>query len=393
MTPYLSLTQINPDLPVVWQDPTTLRVGFDRAVASLEAAAPATQTVVARLIRGASETELALSGPAAVEHAVGELGPVLVRRSVPAGTVTARETLGTQDVPAAVLQAAPRNPASAALHRAADALGWQAGRGTRTASPGGGAPTEVLPPADVPPADVPPADVPAADGVSPATGLPPGDGCPPTDDVSLRPAPSTRVFDDGVDVPGLREALARSSACVLRRDKKPPDLAIQVLRFLEPLGRTARWLSAGVPQLVVRFSDAAARVGPLVSADGSPCHGCEVLHLTDADPALPAIAAQLTDVRPGSETGEVSQIVAAAALQFVHAWRRGEAWVHTRQLELPVARGTICAFPRLRRIRTHPDCGCAISGPPRPPPQTVTAGVRHEPRSRSPTATARRARG
>ncbi len=356
MAPQISLTQIDPDLPVVWEDPTTIRVGFDRALARLPAEEPGAQAVVARLIRGASDTELARSDSQVVEHALSSLTHVLVHRTAPAGTVAAEETgdssAAASAASSAALQPAPRNPAPATIRRAAAKRRW----GDRhVQAPQFGGASAVMP-------------------------------------ESARRPPTARLFDDGIDVPWLRETLGSSSECVLRREAKPPDLAVQVLRFLEPLGRTARWLRAGVPQLIIRFSDGAARVGPLVTPDGAPCHGCEMLHLTDADPALPAVASQLYGARPSSETGEVSQVAATAAVHFVRAWRRGEPWVHDRQLELPVAHGKLQAFPRLRQLRTHPECGCALSDPPQPRAQTSTAGARHEPRSRTPTATARRER-
>lgn len=317
-------TQIDPDLPIVWEDPTTLRVGFDRARARLRAQSPAAQRVVAKLIAGASSEELA-EGPTGVTAAVlAALKPALVQRTPPP-----RLSDGSP----------PRRPAERPLR----------------------------------PAPLRPAPQ------QPLTEHPP-----------LR-AVLARISDDGREVPWLRSALEANHACSFVRGRSP-ELAIEVLRFLEPLGRTRRWLGAGIPHLLVRFTDDAARIGPLVAPEGAPCHGCETLAITDRDPALPAIAAQLYGGVPSSETPEVGVLVGAIAAHFVQSWRRNAAWVHDHQLSLRVARGTVDAVPQLTRIATHPECGCSISSRPRPPPRTATGGARRGRRSRTPRAGARRAR-
>ncbi|GAA2838720.1 hypothetical protein FB468_1040 [Leucobacter komagatae] len=337
----LPLTQIAPDHPVVWENETTIRVGFDRALARVAASSPASQVVIAKLIRGATKAELAESGTRVVDRVLADLSPVLRYTAVAQGGARQRlaEGVGAQHsgsagfTPAAELRASPKLPAPPALQGAA---------GTRVRTAG-------------------------------------------------VPTLTARLSDDGREVPGLRAALEGPGACDLRRTTAQPDLVIEVHRFLEPLGRTARWLRAGIPHLMLRFTDDAARIGPLVAPDGAPCHGCEGLHLTDADPALPAIASQLYGTVPSSETPEVAQLTAAVAVYFLSAWRRRERWVHDRQLELPVAGGTLSAFPKLTRIRTHTECGCAISARPRPPPQIETARETPGPRSRTPRGAARRA--
>lgn len=341
MPPTLTLTQIAPDHPVVWENETTIRVGFDRAIARVAASSPASQVVIAKLIRGATRAELAESGSRVVDRVLAELSPALRYNAVTQGGARHRlaEAVGHQYpgaaeiAPAAMLRGAPRLPVSPALQGAADARARTAGASRLTA----------------------------------------------------------RLSDDGREVPGLRAALEGPGACDLRRSTARPDLVIEVHRFLEPLGRTARWLRAGVPHLMLRFTDDAARIGPIVAPDGAPCHGCEGLHLTDADPALPAIASQLYGTVPSSETPEVAQLSGAVAVHFLSAWRRRERWVHDRQLELPVAGGALSAFPKLTRIRTHAECGCAISARPRPPPRIETARETPGPRLRTPKGVARRA--
>src|SRR5690606_31840390 len=99
------------------------------------------------------------------------------------------------------------------------------------------------------------------------------------------------VDDDGRTVPGLREALQAHWLCTITGPSESPQLAVQVIRHLEPLGRAHRWILLGVPHLLIRFTDEAALVGPVFSESGVPCHSCEALHLVAAQPHLPMLAA------------------------------------------------------------------------------------------------------
>ncbi|KAM9864037.1 hypothetical protein ACI1US_00196 [Leucobacter sp. BZR 635] len=330
-----TVTQIDPTLPVMWESETTLRVGFDRAVARVVAASPAAQRVTARLMRGATDEELSSRDPRVSRQVLAALAPALVTRNVS-------------------VQASPEQPRSPPppqrLRRAP-------------------APTQMTQPPPQPPQ--PPRPPPAP---------------------LFRQAIRTRISDDGREVNRLRASLSARHLCSFVRGAAP-ELAVEVLRFLEPLGRTSRWLTSRTPHLLIRFTDEAARVGPLVAPRGSPCHGCETLNLIDSDPALPAIAAQLYGGVPGSENPEVSALVSAVATYVVQAWRRREAWVHTHQLTLPVRRGTLAGLPTLTEIAVHPECSCAISNESRPPPQTVTGDERHGQRSQSQKGATHRAHG
>lgn len=176
----------------------------------------------------------------------------------------------------------------------------------------------------------------------------------------IRTAIRAALADDGREVRGIRESLRADWLCSFESGPAPPELAIQVLRFLEPLERTRRWLGEGIPQLLIRFTDTTVLVGPLVSAHGAPCHGCEVLALTEADPALPSIAAQLYGRVPSTESPQLSWLAGAVAASYVRAWQEGALWVHDSQLALPAAGGCIAGLPTLRRIAPHPECGCSL---------------------------------
>lgn len=172
------------------------------------------------------------------------------------------------------------------------------------------------------------------------------------------------ICDDGSEIPEIRSALEANWLCSFTRSSAPPELAVQVLRFLEPLGRTSRWLSDGIPHLLIRYTDEAVRVGPLISRDGSPCHSCEVLSLVEHDASLPALAVQLYGRRPSSESAHTALTVGAAAAHYVQMWRSGARWVHDTQLCFPVVRGTVSGLPVKLIITTHPECGCAFSNNP-----------------------------
>lgn len=185
------------------------------------------------------------------------------------------------------------------------------------------------------------------------------------------------ISDDGRAVPELRAALESEWLCRFERDNAPPELAIQVIRFLEPLERTRRWLCDGVPCLLVRFTNEAVRVGPLVATTGAPCHTCEVLSIVHGDPALPRLAARLYGSLPGSERPAVAQIAAAVAANMVTAWRDGARWVHDTQVTLPVSRGVVTGLPSIAQIAAHEECGCALSDESPPQQRTSTELATH----------------
>lgn len=303
-------SQLDPSKPLVWESPTTLRVGFERAIARVAAPSAAEQRVIALLLRGATEAELASCDPLATAGVLAALQPALVA-AAPTELAAARERRASPPRP---LRRAPLNPAPPALRHAGPVQASGASRSLR-----------VL------------------------------------------------VNDDGRELPHLRAALEAERLCTFERDEAPPDLAIEVLRYIEPLGRTSRWLSADLPALLIRFTDDAARVGPIVRPDGRPCHGCETLHLTDDDPAIPAIAAQLYGTAPSAETATVALSVGVIAAHLVSSWRRGETWVHDRQIALRVAGGRPAALPTSTRITPHEACGCAIRAEPPPPQRSATA--------------------
>ncbi len=195
------------------------------------------------------------------------------------------------------------------------------------------------------------------------------------------PALRTFIADNGRNVDGLARALDACGAFAFTRITSRPDMVLRVIRYLEPLEWTHRWLLSGTPHLLMRYTDTAIRIGPLVGGEGRPCHTCEALALVDVDPLLPRLAAQLVDTTPVSESQALTRIAIAHAVPFVHAWRQGEDWVHQRQLVLEVNGVGTCgeddgdrerapeqAVERARvsgmhweTVAAHPECGCAVA--------------------------------
>lgn len=202
----------------------------------------------------------------------------------------------------------------------------------------------------------------------------------------------TAIRDDGRAIRGLREQLSHAWMCTFPEGTAPPELGIHIIRYLEPLTRVQHWLSGGVPHLIIRFTDDEVRVGPLVAERGAPCHSCEALHLVDANPALPVLAARAYGRLPLSETDEVGIVAGAAAAVFVQHWRSGSQHVHTQQLAIPVSDGIVSGLPTLHEVAPHPDCACSINAESRPLRQTARVLEHRAQRSKTRRVRVRRGR-
>ena len=184
------------------------------------------------------------------------------------------------------------------------------------------------------------------------------------------PGPLRAVLEQGgTPVPGLREALTRIEFLDLSvagtkqfpgpvPPPAPPDIALHVERFVEPSERAQRWLMAGVPHLLMRFSDSLLQIGPLVGAEGAPCHACTVLTRIARDPTLPVVAAQLIGRRAATELPALARLAAVAAEQILLGWRADDAAVHRTAHVFPASRSGIIGRGRVVAIDPHPDCAC-----------------------------------
>lgn len=120
------------------------------------------------------------------------------------------------------------------------------------------------------------------------------------------------------------------------------------------------WLRRDIPHLPVVFGDLTVRIGPLVEPGSGPCLYCLELHRTDADPAWPAIAAQLLGRRSATETPLIAREVAAMATRVVlerieRGMVRKSPAGGSSSIDLDVLTGA----RTVRRWARHPDCGCS----------------------------------
>ena len=147
--------------------------------------------------------------------------------------------------------------------------------------------------------------------------------------------------------------------------------AVLVGSFMIPPWRHGSWLRRDVPHLPIVFSDDGVEIGPFVDGDG-PCLRCVSLARTDADPAWPAIAAQLDMRPPAPEPCLLSARAAAVAAHWLDARvREGDVSRRATSIRLR-ADGSVSE----RSHSPHGLCGC------RALPENVTALV-GRPRSRT----------
>lgn len=138
-----------------------------------------------------------------------------------------------------------------------------------------------------------------------------------------------------------------------------PDLVLLIAHFVIPPRRARAWLTRGIPHLPVVFSDSAVRIGPLVRAGGDPCVFCIDSAHTEREPAWPAIASQCLTRTSPLATPEFTLPTAAAVIELVDAWRRGEQTVSTRQYSLSKATPVGVSVSHTP-VASHPACYCSL---------------------------------
>jgi bacteriocin biosynthesis cyclodehydratase domain-containing protein len=172
----------------------------------------------------------------------------------------------------------------------------------------------------------------------------------------------------------LAAPLARVLDDLALRTTDPEHAALAVLvadRVVLPADHRA-WLQRDVPHLPVIAGDASVTVGPLVLPGATACLHCVALHRRDADPAWPAIAAQLARLpAPAAHPLRAASAVAHAA-RMVAGALRGEPDAG-RELRITADGGQLSE----RVVAPHPECRCAAppgsdwapaGGPAAPPP-------------------------
>lgn len=308
-----SVLRIDPDLSLCWEDPFTLRVGFDRVHARIDDPPARVQRLISALRSGVHENQLrsvsqrAGATPQEEQQTLAALEPVIVRTPQPVnsalGTPQTRRNGHRSAHCPTQLQSTPTAPRSPVVGHA------------------------------------------ATSGEVSSTGY-------------LR----ILMSDNGTSMTSLRAALNASDACMVdasRASEQPADLVVVVERFYEPLERTQRWHAAGIPHLIIRFTDEAVTVGPLVASADGPCLTCLAKFGIEQDPALPAMSAQLVGKRPAAEGAASGEVAAAAALTQIRRWVSGDRSVHQTRFRFTVHRGLVSLVPGVEQLTPHPDCACA----------------------------------
>lgn len=185
-----------------------------------------------------------------------------------------------------------------------------------------------------------------------------------------RPAPDPLVMLDGVGPTAARiVTLLGAEGVPVRSDVGEDDpeaeasVAVIVAAYAVAPRRHQRWLRRDVPHLAVVLGDTGVTVGPLVRPGAGPCLRCVDLHRRDADPAWPAMAAQLHTLPPPGDGDLIAGAVAAVATGNVLALLRGTSPPAGRAARFDPATGCWSS----RSSRPHPECGCLSLGQPLKP--------------------------
>ena len=100
------------------------------------------------------------------------------------------------------------------------------------------------------------------------------------------------------------------------RARRPAAAVLVSGHVIDPLEHQ-RWLRRDVPHLAIVFGEAAATIGPLVTPGASACLGCVEQQRTSADPARPAVAAQLWGAVAAAESTSLATEAAVEALRML----------------------------------------------------------------------------
>jgi bacteriocin biosynthesis cyclodehydratase domain-containing protein len=141
---------------------------------------------------------------------------------------------------------------------------------------------------------------------------------------------------------------------------EPGRLAVVVGHYVLDPGFRGLWLRRDVPHLPIVYGDRTVRIGPFVEPGSGPCLYCLERHRADADPAWPALAAQLLGRRSSAETPFVASEAATIATRLLLARASGPASPGPAS---PAATGIVLDVETGARSTEgwvrHPECACA----------------------------------
>ena len=167
----------------------------------------------------------------------------------------------------------------------------------------------------------------------------------------------TLVLGDGPIASALA-ALLNDAGRLAGPGERRPALVALVAGWVIGPEDAQHWLRRDVPHLPIVAADRSVTIGPLVEPGAGPCLYCGQLTRTDADPAWPAIAAQLWGRdAPRHSALTVSTVAAFAARRLLARMDSGGPVDNgtARAWRIADEGGTISVVPQLR----HPRCSCA----------------------------------
>ena len=200
------------------------------------------------------------------------------------------------------------------------------------------------------------------------------------------PRAATIAIDGDADrAAALAALLSRLGHRAVRAATAPVvavDAVVLIASRVVPPAAHLPWLAADVPHLAVVFDERGAELGPFVRPGSGPCLRCVHLARRDADPAWPAVAAQLAVADPPPRAPRVEHEALALAASVV------DDLVHDGRTALDDAAVLVSAAtprgprPAPRPVASHPECGC------RAPAGSATAPARLDTRRSAPPSSA-----
>lgn len=141
-----------------------------------------------------------------------------------------------------------------------------------------------------------------------------------------------------------------------------PRLVLLVRPWVVPLGLPGRLVAQDVPHLPVVHGDVETEIGPLVLPGATACLRCVALARTDADPAWPALATQLSTWAeagvPQASALRAAGVATQAALALLDG-HGGGLTARSHDAAMSVRVGAHDIVPSLTFWAPHPGCGCA----------------------------------
>lgn len=222
----------------------------------------------------------------------------------------------------------------------------------------------------------------ALSGLAATTGCPPGVAArvlgaasPAMIDVLPEPLARVEVHGPGAVADAVADLLSGEGVTVARTSARrggpvvlpepDPQLAVVVADHVVDPALRAAWTRRGVPHLAVVVGDGRIRVGPFVVPGTGPCLQCVEYSHADADPAWPAIAAQVWG-RPAAPLSPYRTAAIAAAATRMLLERLPVLTQRPRPEQLVFERDDLSVS--LRAVSPHPRCACrALPGTDSPP--------------------------